>query len=80
MHKINLFHSFNFFKDGDALLLYELEYSEKYAQTGCILNVRSFNDLVPAPNLNEDSDDEYYILLARKSSLVRLEQVMNRRV
>ena len=80
MHKINLFHSFNFFKDGDALLLYELEYSEKYAQTGCILNVRSFYDLVPAPNLNEDSDDEYYILLARKSSLVRLEQVMNRRV
>ena len=80
VHKINLFRSFNFFKDGDALLLYELEYSEKYAQTGCILNVRSFYDLVAAPDLNEDSDDEYYILLARDSSLIRKEQAMNRRV
>ena len=80
VHKINLFRSFNFFKDGDALLLYELEYSEKYAQTGCILNVRSFYGLVAAPDLNEDSDDEYYILLARDSSLIRKEQAMNRRV
>ena len=80
VHKINLFRSFNFFKDGDALLLYDLEYSEKYAQTGCILNVRSFYDLVAAPDLNEDSDDEYYILLARDSSLIRKEQAMNRRV
>lgn len=76
----NLFHCFNFLQDGDTLRLYELDYFEKNAQIGCIIDVRFFYDLVGAPELNEDSDDEYYLLLARDSRHIKYEQAMNRKV